>query len=158
MKYQQNTYLSAGRNVVPLSAGRHLPAILAVWWQTLATVASQVLAHLRRASSGRALAKWAAVGMAYLLSELPAAAAGAAGQGGIAALRTQLAQGQGLIMLIVIPVGIVMIIRGIIMDKSNGEWKWELIKGLGLVASPLIMNTAFSFFMGGDAGIGVQFQ
>lgn len=76
--------------------------------------------------------------------------------GGLQAIQEKLAQGLGLIMLITIPVGVVMIIRGVIMDKANGEWKWEILKGLVLAGAPMIMNTAFGIFLN-QAGIAPTF-
>jgi hypothetical protein len=52
----------------------------------------------------------------------------------------------GLLMLLAIPTGIVMIIRGIMMDRHDGAWKWEILKGIALAAAPVIMNVIFNAF------------
>jgi hypothetical protein len=52
----------------------------------------------------------------------------------------------GLLMLLAMPTGIVMIIRGIMMDRHDGAWKWEILKGIALAAAPVIMNVIFNAF------------
>jgi hypothetical protein len=52
----------------------------------------------------------------------------------------------GLLMLLAMPTGIVMIIRGIMMDRHDGAWKLEILKGIALAAAPVIMNVIFNAF------------
>jgi hypothetical protein len=63
-------------------------------------------------------------------------------------LNIALGQGLGVIMLFAVPTGVVMIIRGIMMDRHDGAWKWEILKGLALAGAPTIINMIFNFFLG----------
>lgn len=64
----------------------------------------------------------------------------------MAGLKTALSNGLGMIMWFGILAGVIMIIRGILMDRSNGDWKWEILKGCALAGAPTIINVLYTIF------------
>jgi hypothetical protein len=73
-------------------------------------------------------------------------------------LETYLSEGLGMIMLFAVPTGVVMIIRGIMMDRHDGAWKWEILKGLCLAGAPTIIDVLYTIFGLGQGGLTPSFQ
>jgi hypothetical protein len=111
------------------------------------------ITHRLRTLKTREFHRLLILGSALLITSIPILAMADGAVSSLDQLKTALGNGIGLLMLVIIPVGVAMIIRGIIMDKSHGEWKMEIVKGLVLVAAPAIMSLLFKVFMGTDSGV-----
>ena len=75
----------------------------------------------------------------------------------MAGLKQALGRGLGMLMWFALFAGCAMMLRGVMMDRSNGEWKWEILKGFFVAAVPTIMNVVFQFFFSGQY-LTAQFQ
>jgi hypothetical protein len=128
------------------------------YWSAFGLSLSAIgICHWFRTVKTREFHRALILGSVLLVMTVPILAMASGAVSSLDDLRTALGNGIGLLMLVIIPVGVAMIIRGIIMDKSHGEWKMEIVKGLVLVAAPAIMALLYKVFMGEDSKVTPNF-
>lgn len=66
----------------------------------------------------------------------------------ISDLLTLIGHALGLGVSIAALVAIYLIWRGLQMDRSSGEWKMEILKGIMVFAAPAVVNVLFNLFFG----------
>jgi hypothetical protein len=59
-----------------------------------------------------------------------------------------LGTGLGIAMLVGALICVALVWRGLTMDRSNGEWKMEIVKGFLFLAAPAIVNALFYMLYG----------
>ena len=65
-------------------------------------------------------------------------------------LKTVLRNGAGTILIPALVAGLIIVVRGLTMERCSCQWKWEIAKGLGLIALPAILGLFCGVLFGPD--------
>jgi hypothetical protein len=65
-------------------------------------------------------------------------------------LKTVLRNGAGIILIPALVAGLVIVVRGLMMERCSCQWKWEIAKGLALIALPAILGLFCAVLFGPD--------